>query len=545
MANYVEVPVEDLPDATEEVPSYDIPEEVSASDMPSRESLRPDALKQAFSGIDLTPRGSNLWENIVNFEKDLARRELLAASGIGQRAEASMANQLTTLQEGKLNPLERVKASWQGFTGEKLGEMGDIYRNAGAPEEVASTLGLINSMALPGAGELAGAARIAALRGTAKVAGVLGKKGLNVGASIIHDLPDLEKADIIATKGAAFVKDRYFKAGALGDAVQNVAKQVADDFYKPAQAEWSKLGSKAKKVTVPEGYAAQLADELEAKYADAIKGGRDEGLVSGLVARLRKLGAPDEELGLLDASGKAMVGEQKAITLKDLLDAKADIRQAAGRSQTAMLAASDLSKRLADDFDIVKTANAKWEKYRAAEDALRRAGIKVNAIEGELPVDAANRVTSFYKDKFQKTRKALLGDASDPRPGLLQLYEASGTSGRAKFLYALEEMKKAIQASDMASRAPIGSGVAGRLVALPIGLGLAGSVAGGMGGALIGGTAGLMVSSPRTFAKMWRMSLRDNPRGKFMSELGNRALLEKGLDVGATAGVSRQLRGQE
>ena len=78
------------------------------------------------------------------FKKFLSGLNLVAMPF--QRFEASIANAALDLQDVKgRNPLDGFM---EGIKGERLGEMGDLFRKAGAPNSVAATIGLV-TMSLP------------------------------------------------------------------------------------------------------------------------------------------------------------------------------------------------------------------------------------------------------------------------------------------------------------------------------------------------------------------------------------------------------------
>jgi hypothetical protein len=60
--------------------------------------------------------------------------------------EAGIANPALAIQSGNYNPLSLAKESIAGFTGQKLGEYGDVMRIGGFPKPIAATTGLALSM---------------------------------------------------------------------------------------------------------------------------------------------------------------------------------------------------------------------------------------------------------------------------------------------------------------------------------------------------------------------------------------------------------------
>jgi len=68
-----------------------------------------------------------------------------------ERVEAGVANVAMALQDGRVG--DTLKDFEDGINGKKLGQIGDVYRKAGAPEMAAKTMGLATTM-LPIAGSI-------------------------------------------------------------------------------------------------------------------------------------------------------------------------------------------------------------------------------------------------------------------------------------------------------------------------------------------------------------------------------------------------------
>lgn len=75
----------------------------------------------------------------------ISERKEFPLSAPFTRYEAGMANAALALQDGKYD--EFTKSVEDGWSGKKIGELGDVYRKAGFPEYAASTLGLAASFA--------------------------------------------------------------------------------------------------------------------------------------------------------------------------------------------------------------------------------------------------------------------------------------------------------------------------------------------------------------------------------------------------------------
>jgi hypothetical protein len=73
-------------------------------------------------------------------DKTISERKEFAITAPFTRFEAGIANAALALQDGKYD--EVMQGVKEGWSGKKIGEMGDVYRKAGFPEYAASTLGL-------------------------------------------------------------------------------------------------------------------------------------------------------------------------------------------------------------------------------------------------------------------------------------------------------------------------------------------------------------------------------------------------------------------
>lgn len=505
---------------------------------------RPDLLSRGGADLAEAVLGApkRPWEETA---QQLGGSALDIISGAFQRPMAAITNPIVEMQQPpemkSANAAKEVgdvaQSIVRGLTGERLTSPKDIARYAGAGMGAAQGIEAASYAVTP-ENLVAGAARLGAKRGIVMASKALGKKVMPSAAMVIHDIPEGMKNDIVASRGIAFEGPTHFKDGRLGDTVKDIAAQVSKDIKKPASEAWNNLGPQAIKIELPSTYVDDLANTLEVKYADAIKTGRDEGALSGFIARLRQLG---KEPGVTRTSifdDFEKIQQTKPITLKDVIDLKADLRNRSESSITAMHAASDVGKKLADDFPIVQKANSEWARWRQADDALRSAGIRVTPeAEGGLGVQGAStRVASYYDKKFQLAKDALEGNPKNTSPSLLDVYRNAGLD-ESGISERINQMKYALQANAFTSKAPIGSAVVGRYIALPIGIGLGASL-GGAQGAMVGGAASMLFSSPRSFSRILRNSLKDSPRKRLLDELAERGVTAKTFDIGATAAVN-------
>lgn len=110
-------------------------------------SQRPDIYKQAVQGIQNLPQ--NMIQSAGMPGLPLLNIGLKSLGGVAQRAEAAVANPFLEMGANKGTigslPYRMGKSIKQGITGEKLGELGDVARQAGLPEPVSAGLGLLGT----------------------------------------------------------------------------------------------------------------------------------------------------------------------------------------------------------------------------------------------------------------------------------------------------------------------------------------------------------------------------------------------------------------
>ncbi len=149
--------------------SIQTPETMRKDILERQISQRPDIYKQAVQGIQNLPQ--NILQSTGQGMPLLPVVNVLLKSlgGVGQRYEAAGANPLIEMgrkppipqlptQQDLLNPLAMpykaltspyaknlIESSAKGITGERLGEYGDIYQQAGIPQPIASALGLVTA----------------------------------------------------------------------------------------------------------------------------------------------------------------------------------------------------------------------------------------------------------------------------------------------------------------------------------------------------------------------------------------------------------------
>ncbi len=109
----------------------------------------------------ISERESNLPFFKAPFQKELLtpKEKLIGApitalEGINllsERGFAGIANPLMKMQEGTFNPITLAKETWKGWSGQRLGEMRDLYARLGVPDPIATLIGLENEIAISAA----------------------------------------------------------------------------------------------------------------------------------------------------------------------------------------------------------------------------------------------------------------------------------------------------------------------------------------------------------------------------------------------------------
>jgi hypothetical protein len=90
----------------------------------------------------------NVWENIKNDwnSPNPVRKTMGALGAVGSpltAIENTVANPALEMQRGNFNPMDLAKEAYKGMTGQKQGQYGDVYREAGVPKPIAATAGLV------------------------------------------------------------------------------------------------------------------------------------------------------------------------------------------------------------------------------------------------------------------------------------------------------------------------------------------------------------------------------------------------------------------
>ncbi len=127
------------------------PQVPQQNQLEQRIAQRPDIYGQAVQGFQQIPSEPALGSALTTVPQTL----LQSVGGIAQRGEAAVANPFLEMGAGKGTamdlPYRMARGIKQGITGERLGELGDVARQAGIPEPISAGLGLLGTGILGGA----------------------------------------------------------------------------------------------------------------------------------------------------------------------------------------------------------------------------------------------------------------------------------------------------------------------------------------------------------------------------------------------------------
>ena len=175
--------------------------------------------------------------------------------GAFQRVEAAVANPLLSLQRGEIPQFEDITS---GLRGRQLGEIGDVFRAAGVPENISKTLGLAATIAIGNLAALGKGAKIAQKGVDAVKPGVL-KAAKSFADDIATKLPGkprlFQKTKILnefVEKGQAMTDDLQRGLNGAFDDVVKPIKDVGVDFSKVDEALLRTFVTDADKVLLKE-----------------------------------------------------------------------------------------------------------------------------------------------------------------------------------------------------------------------------------------------------------------------------------------------------
>lgn len=215
-------------------------------------SQRPDIYEQA---VQATQQAKPTWNPIkaIGQATDIGLKSL---GGVAQRGEAAIANPFL-MNEGKFqNPFTAIK---QGITGERLGELGDVARQAGVPEPIAATLGLIGTAGIGGA--LSKAAGLSSkVNNLTKLETTYGK---DVAKNIIRHTTELPMP--LVERG---MKRGWRKILTKGNAIEldlptRISSSVVNSLDDIAQGEYDEFGKVLKRVKTGSVKALDLNQVVE------------------------------------------------------------------------------------------------------------------------------------------------------------------------------------------------------------------------------------------------------------------------------------------
>jgi hypothetical protein len=190
-------------------------------------SQRPDISQQA--GQEIMGLGQNMAQHPFVAPLLPAKAELDSFGGLMQRGEAAVANPLLEMGRGNFGAIP--KSVWQGITGQRMGEMGDVARQAGLPELVAIAFGLATTgMGMTKLGKLTGLSKA---NNFAKLESTYGK---DISRNIIKATTGLSDTgvDYGQRTGWRAIKSKNYVGSKGVEVPYNIASQVTDNMKKIA-----------------------------------------------------------------------------------------------------------------------------------------------------------------------------------------------------------------------------------------------------------------------------------------------------------------------
>jgi len=188
---------------------------------------RPDIQQQA--GQEILGLGQNMAQNPLAAPLMPAKAVLDSFGGLMQRGEAAVANPLLEMGRGRFGNIPR--AAWQGITGQRMGEMGDVARQAGLPESVAQVFGLATTgMGMTKLGRLSGLSKA---NNFAKLESAYGK---DISRNIIKATTGLSDTGVDwgQRTGWRAIKTKNYVGSKGVEVPYNIATQVTDNMKKIA-----------------------------------------------------------------------------------------------------------------------------------------------------------------------------------------------------------------------------------------------------------------------------------------------------------------------
>lgn len=196
----------------------DIPFLPHAKKIESQAYSRPDSIKTLQNEISYTPKNNR--EAILKPAVTLGKMAAIPF----QRTEAAVANAGLEVQKGEHNPGKILSSAWEGISGKKQGQLGDLVRTTGFGENIPMLgFGNVNE----------GLSAVTGLAGSAGVASgaEMATKGLAKGASKL------------APRLAESAENSYVKAlGGTTAKEKNISTGLAPELTKRKPFVWSRSG---------------------------------------------------------------------------------------------------------------------------------------------------------------------------------------------------------------------------------------------------------------------------------------------------------------
>jgi hypothetical protein len=261
---------------------------------------------------EIAARG-NVWENIKNdfMSPNPVRKTMGALGAIGSpltAIENTVANPALEMQRGNFNPMDLAKEAYQGMTGQKQGQYGDVYREAGVPKPLAATAGLILNASPIKMANMASKA----LGGITKMS----DKGILKAGKALESASDQAMGFVGKELDSAFAQvDSMFVDPKMA---QRVVAGLPKEIKTVLTENFGNLGDFAKKMTI--GQLRQFKQVL-GKYSPSSFGREERGLLENIAGdKVNKAYASAKQL-LEDAlrTNKSTKGEfaDKLLGLED------------------------------------------------------------------------------------------------------------------------------------------------------------------------------------------------------------------------------------
>lgn len=497
-------------------------------------------------GPEFSP-GDNLLAKAGKLELNLATNALKTLGGGGQYIESVMSAPVTAVTQGE-NPFKAVA---DAATLQRTFEWGDTARNLGAPEAVASGLGLLASgytdPAALGASVVQKTASNIGKVNANKWLNKIWQSGAREAGYLNKDAAKYAVADKMAFMDPKNMKGDPFKRGLVYEFGQDLTQDVGDKVYRSSSEAWKELADRSHNIAVGPDLIQAIKDEVGSVADSSLMKSGDRTIFKRAMGVGNETLEGEVELGVLDQLlNKARSAADKegktagGVTLSDVIELQKDFMAKKGN-----IAARVVGRKINDviekfsaaypELGIAADAVRKSRLWYEAEDALDELGLGVSKVrtptkQAALSVDRAGSRESRLLGLFTDEKRL----AEDGLNRLEALYASNGLDPTV-----LREASLGIRRANIAhTLAPEGArgGNISRLMALPTAFAIAAALDPVLGrtgasyalGALGGSAMAMTQTSPRAYAKASQLlknidKLKANPMMRTVAELNQRA----------------------